>query len=55
MTAGKGDDVIRVNTLNSNMTIAGGDGVNFRVTALAGGTGATDDFKNVTGFEKINC
>jgi len=24
-----------------------------RVTALAGGTGATDDFKNVTGFEKI--
>jgi len=25
-----------------------------RVTALAGGTGATDDFKNVTGFVIIS-
>jgi Ca2+-binding RTX toxin-like protein len=49
--AGTVDDTIRVATLNTNMTIAGGTGSDtLRVNGLAAGT---NDFANVTGFEKI--
>lgn len=51
VTGGKGDDTLRVATLSTNSTIAGGDGTDtLAVNALAGGS---NDFKNVSGIEKV--
>lgn len=54
VAGGTGDDTITVGTLTSNSTLVGGAGTDtLVVAALAGGTGTTSDFKNVSGFEAL--